>query len=156
MKSRKEKLPEGVALTNICSSTGSGVVLVIMRNAGPMMDVMPTLNSAVLTPDAMPRLMAGTEFMMDDLFGDANMPVPLPTSSSAGEMAGNVMVLPRVSVRSRKPADETTGQTVEIHLAPKRSDSMPLTGPKATSDAEMGIRNMPACKGPSLMLGPCS
>jgi hypothetical protein len=31
-----------------------------------------------LIPDAAPRVSAGTELMMSDMFGEANMPAPIP------------------------------------------------------------------------------
>ena len=52
----------------------------MFRNAGPTPKVYPALTGVVLTPDAIPRLFAGTVFIMDDLFGEANTPIPLPAS----------------------------------------------------------------------------
>ena len=154
MKSENEKLPDEDPPTNICSSMLSGVAFVMMRNASPRLNVWPTLTSVVLTPDAIPRLCAGTEFIMEDLLGDANIPIPLPTSMSGIAIASKVTVADTVKASSMKPTADTTSPIVEMPLAPKRSDSIPLTGPNATSDADMGMRKMPASSGFSLIVGP--
>jgi hypothetical protein len=58
-----------------------GVVRAITVNAMARLNVEPTLIRVVLVPDATPRSVSGTEFIIEALFGEAKSPIPAPTNT---------------------------------------------------------------------------
>src|SRR5512137_2411466 len=49
--------------------------ITIVKNTA-MLAVFAELNNVDIMPDATPRSSGGTEFMIEELFGDANIPLP--------------------------------------------------------------------------------
>src|SRR5271157_243440 len=101
-----------------------------------------------IIPDATPRSSGGTELMMDALFGEANIPLPMPMMrsepansqywKSAGKSASNMNDSATISI-----------PPVAIHLGPYLSDSMPDMGAMMIRPIVRGSMYMPAHRGVS-------
>ena len=48
--------------------------------ASPELAVRPTLKTVTLKPDAIPRRLGGTDPIIEEMFGDTNIPLPTPSS----------------------------------------------------------------------------
>ena len=57
---------------------GRGIVKVIIRMARFKLTMKPMLKKVALSADATPLLLAGTEPIMELMFGEPNNPVPTP------------------------------------------------------------------------------
>jgi len=63
------------------------LTMIIVKNMA-MLDVMAVFWSVDRMPEATPRSSGGTLFMIDAMFGELNMPLPMPMSSSARANCG--------------------------------------------------------------------
>jgi hypothetical protein len=73
-----------VLVTAVTSAPGKVVFrdsMIMAKNSAWLM-VCPQLFKVVRMPDAAPRCSAGTEFIIDAVFGDMKMPLPMPMTSS--------------------------------------------------------------------------
>ena len=76
--------------SDVASSGGNRCVrltMTIVKKRAMEMTI-PLFCSIDLMPDATPRSSGGTEFMMDAMFGDPNMPFPMPMIRSATAKIG--------------------------------------------------------------------
>src|ERR1022692_675642 len=108
-----------------------------------MLKLIPATSRVVLVPDAIPLASAGTEFMIDARLGDWNRPIPAPTNERGSASCQKVTVRPIV-VSIRNPTIETSSPEVAKNLGPYLSERYPLTGPRQTSETDIGMRNTPA------------
>src|SRR5579875_989214 len=131
-----------------------GVVSAMTLKAIPMLNVFPVLTRVVLMPEAMPLLLGGAEFIMEDLFGDANTPIPAPMRTSGRSICAWVTA-PSNLVISKKPIEDRPNPVITSDLGPNLSERYPLIGPITDSDTESGTKNMPASRGVSPIIGPC-
>jgi hypothetical protein len=130
------------------------VLTVIAANDIPRLNVNPRLINVALVPDAKPLAAGGTAFITEALFGDVKIPIPDPMSTRGRRRPSKVTVSP-ICVSIRNPTEETTRPNVDNALAPCLSEIHPLTGPKAATEADIGIRNKPAVRGSRCIVGPC-
>ena len=91
--------------------------------------------------------------MIEARFGAAKMPIPLPTRIRGTASSGYETLAPRFA-SNKNPRHETTRPEVARNLAPYRSESHPLTGPKNAIEAEFGMRKRPAVWRRALDVGP--
>src|SRR5205807_8319107 len=120
----------------------------------PMLKLMPATRTVVLVPEAIPLARAGTEFITDALLGDWKRPIPAPTKRRGTASCQNVTVLPIVASMRKPTADMTSPETAK-NLGPCLSERYPLSGPKKASEAEMGMRKIPAARAFRPIEGPC-
>ena len=119
------------------------VVVLMKRNASPMLIVLPTFTRVVLIPDANPRLYPGTELIMDDRFGEAKIPIPEPISAS-GKISCNSETPYAIRVIRRNPTDDRTRPVTTKNLGPNLSERTPLIGPIIDREIDMGTSKIPA------------
>src|SRR5438309_3923985 len=134
-------------------SSETGTDDVKTKNARPMLKLMPATRTVVLVPEAIPLARAGTEFITDALLGDWKRPIPAPTNERGIASCQNVTVLP-ICASIRKPIIDITNPDVAKNLGPYLSERWPLTGPRKASEAEMGMRNIPAVRASRPIDGP--
>ena len=110
---------------------------------------MPEFWKVERMPEATPRCRAGTLLMIEEEFGAANMPLPIPFAAMSrakaqyGKSTGS-------SIRPMKLPPNTTIPAVAMPRAPNRSDRVPDSGPETRKPAVSGSRKMPAHSGVSL------
>ena len=84
--------------------------------------------------------------MIDDVLGAANIPLPIPLAAMRAAKAqyekstGN-------TIRPMKLPPNTTIPAVAMPRVPKRSESVPATGPEMRKPTVSGKRKMPAHRG---------
>ena len=67
--------------TKILCTWYNGMNWTKIKKTIPILKELPDMTSMVLIPAATPLLNGGTELMIDALLGDANIPIPAPTSN---------------------------------------------------------------------------
>ena len=112
----------------------------------PMEMAVPEFWKVARMPEAAPRKRAGTLFMIDDVFGAANIPLPMPLSrDEQGEAPVREVHREQQQPDEARPEDHRArgGHAAE----PKRSDSVPANGPETRKPAVSGSRKIPAHSG---------
>jgi hypothetical protein len=119
---------------------------IISVKTTPMDTAVPEFWNVERIPEATPRSRAGTLPMIEEEFGEANMPLPIPFSAISrakaqyGKFTGS-------SIKATKLAANTAIPQVAIPREPNLSDRMPDVGPDTRNPAVIGRRNMPAQSG---------
>lgn len=93
-------------------------------------------------PEPTPLSCGGTEFMIDAVFGDTNMPAPIP---KIRRMTAN-SVKAKLNGSNDSPiraAEEIAMPTVANSFAPCLSENLPPIGPITTKPMSMGTRKIP-------------
>src|SRR5438876_1206845 len=116
----------------ICVTSAYGTLKVVMRIARFKLIVYPTLKNVARNPDAIPRRSAGTDPIIELMFGDAKNPRPAPKSimNATREAYGVVASV----VEKRKRERLITARPVVVKGTwPYLSERRPLRGPAASA-----------------------
>lgn len=124
-----------------------------IKNTSPILNALPVMTIIVLIPAATPLLNDGTELMIIALLGEANIPIPAPTSTS-GNTNSYIDVVRPISDNMKKPiADNNNPNGVNIFDL-YLSYNIPLIGAKIAKAKDTGIRYIPALSGLWCIEGP--
>ena len=88
------------------STASDGNKVENIKKTNPILNALPVITNVVLIPAATPLLLGGTEFIMVALLGDANIPIPAPTSAK-GRIASIYEIFEPMVARRIKPIAET-------------------------------------------------
>jgi hypothetical protein len=119
---------------------------IISVNTTPMDTAVPEFWNVARIPDAAPRSAAGTLPMIEDEFGEANMPDPIPfratnrANAQYGKLVGS-------SISPTNDSANTAIPDVAIPREPNLSDKIPDVGPDTRNPAVIGRMKMPAHSG---------
>lgn len=92
-----------------------------------MLAVVIVLFMVNIMPEATPLYFGGTEFMMDALFGEPNIPFPIPSINNTNPNSIYVKLY-GIASNSRNADALIIIPVVAIHRAPNLSDNVPEIG----------------------------
>src|SRR4029079_3971782 len=122
---------------------------IISEKKTPIESAVPVFWNVERMPEAAPRWDAGTLLMMDAELGALNMPTPSPFTVISAANAQYEKFTGRNSRPTKLTANSRMAPAGEGR-APKRSESVPNTGPDTRNAAVSGSRKMPAQSGVEL------
>jgi hypothetical protein len=120
------------------------VVTIAITNA--IDSTAPVFWSMVRAPAAMPRRWTGTAPIIAAVFGELNMPEPMPTSASHSMLCPYGLSTPSVVI-SASPAAETTMPIAASLREPWRSAQAPASGEAMSIPIASGASLTPASTG---------
>ena len=135
----------------IFSSTSLGTAEVTIASTNAIEMTAPVFWSIVRAPAAIPRRCGGTVPIIAAVFGELNMPEPIPTSSSQselcqyGESTCSVVISASAIALTTIPSEASTRE-------PWRSAHTPASGEETSMPSAIGVSLMPAVIGSS----PCA
>jgi len=130
-------------LLTITESLLYGITSVISNKEKGTLSTPPVIFNVILMPLATPRLSAGTDPMIELVFGGINNALPKPNSIRLINTALYDDVAFRVENQINAEAFKAKPTELKIR-PPYRSDSLPLIGLKTKTTISIGIRMIPA------------
>jgi len=136
-------VPDGTpwAMSPRLSVDGSALAspAIMSEKKTPIDSTKPEFWNVASIPDAAPRCLAGTLFMIAAAFGAENRPIPAPATKIR---TANAAYRKSVGSTSRPPkaAADTSSPPEANARAPCLSDSQPETGPETTKPQVSGSR----------------
>src|SRR5215471_17985693 len=98
----------------------------------------------ILSPEAIPLRLGGTDPMIELVFGETNMPHPIPKTARAIKTSEGLEFIP-VKVNIKNAQAVTPRPTIVKNLDPYLSESLPQTGPSTTKVASKARSDSPVC-----------